>query len=133
MAAGVQDIAAIDTIGMTIAESLTTYFAQPAAQKLIEELQESGLNMDYLGQTDEAAIQDNYFKNKTVVLTGKLEHYTRREFTQKLQNLGAKVTGSVSKKTNYVIYGKDAGSKFTKAQTLGIPLLTEEEAIAQIE
>ncbi len=67
------------------------------------------------------------------MLTGKLEHYTRSEFTKKLQALGAKVTGSVSHKTDYVIYGKDAGSKYTKAQTLGVPLLTEEEAIAQIE
>ncbi len=133
MAAGVQDIAEIDTIGMTIAESLTTYFAQPSAQKLVEELQESGLNMNYLGADEPEEIKDNYFKGKTVVLTGKLAHYTRSEFTKKLQALGAKVTGSVSKKTNYVIYGKDAGSKYTKAQKLGVPLLTEEEAIAQIE
>lgn len=134
MAAGVQDIAEIDTIGMTIAKSLTTYFAQPSAQKLVEELKESGLNMDYLGQDEEAEnIQDNFFKGKTVVLTGKLAHYTRSEFTKKLQALGAKVTGSVSKKTDYVIYGEDAGSKYTKAQKLGTTLLTEEEAIAQIE
>lgn len=132
MAASVQDIVSIDTIGMTIAESLTTYFAQPAAQKLIEELQESGLNMDYLGEDEAAEITDNFFKGKTVVLTGKLAHYTRSEFTKRLQNLGAKVTGSVSHRTDYVIYGKDAGSKFTKAQNLGVPLLTEEEAIAQI-
>lgn len=134
MAADVQEVAAIDTIGPTIAESLTTYFAQPAVQKLIEELEESGLNMDYLGQDEtEAEIADNFFKNKTVVLTGKLAHYTRSEFTKRLQSLGAKVTGSVSHKTDYVIYGKDAGSKFTKAQSLGVPTLTEEEAIAQIK
>lgn len=134
MAAGVQDIAEIDTIGMTIAQSLTTYFAQPSAQKLVEELKESGLNMDYLGEDEESEnIQDNFFKGKTVVLTGKLAHYTRSEFTKKLQALGAKVTGSVSKKTDYVIYGEDAGSKYTKAQKLGTTLLTEEEAIAQIE
>ena len=132
MAQGVQDIASIDTIGMTIAESMTTYFAQPEVQKLIEELRESGLNMDYLGEDEEEA-PDNPFKDKTVVLTGKLEHYTRSEFTKKLQALGAKVTGSVSHKTDYVIYGKDAGSKYNKAQQLGVPLLTEEEAIAQIE
>ena len=132
MAQGVQEIASIDTIGMTIAESITTYFAQPEVQKLIEELRESGLNMDYLGEDEEEA-PDNPFKDKTVVLTGKLEHYTRSEFTKKLQALGAKVTGSVSHKTDYVIYGKDAGSKYNKAQQLGVPLLTEEEAIAQIE
>ena len=88
MAQGVQDIASIDTIGMTIAESMTTYFAQPEVQKLIEELRESGLNMDYLGEDEEAA-PDNPFKDKTDVLTGKLEHYTRSEFTKKLQALGA--------------------------------------------
>lgn len=133
MSLGVQDIASIDTIGMTTAESMTTYFAQPEAQKLIEELRESGLNMDYLGADEPEEAPDNPFKDKTVVLTGKLEHYTRSEFTKKLQALGAKVTGSVSHKTDYVIYGKDAGSKYNKAEQLGVPLLTEEEAIAQIE
>ena len=133
MQADVQDIASIDTIGTTIAESMTTYFAQPEVLKLVEELKESGLNMNYLGADSSAEIEDNFFKGKTVVLTGKLEHYTRSAFTKKMQELGAKVTGSVSKKTDYVIYGKDAGSKFTKAQDLGVALLTEEEAIAQIK
>ena len=133
--ADVQDVAAIDTIGMTIAESLTTYFAQDEVKDLVNELKNSGVNMDYLGAepADTAAIPDNYFKDKTVVLTGTLAHYTRSEFTKKLQALGAKVTGSVSGKTDYVIYGQDAGSKYTKAQKLGVPLLTEEEAIAQVK
>lgn len=135
MQAGVQDIAAIATIGSTIAESLTTYFSQLSAQKLVEELKESGLNMDYLGpdETQEEEIPDNFFKDKKVVLTGKLEHYTRSEFTKRLQSLGAKVTSSVSGKTNYVIYGTDAGSKLSKAENLGVPTLTEEEAISQIK
>ena len=133
--ADVQDVAAIDTIGMTIAESLTTYFAQDEVKDLVNELKNSGVNMDYLGAEpeDTAAIPDNYFKGKTVVLTGTLAHYTRSEFTKKLQSLGAKVTGSVSGKTDYVIYGQDAGSKYAKAQKLGVPLLTEEEAIAQVK
>ena len=133
--ADVQDVAAIATIGMTIAESLTTYFAQDEVKDLVNELKNSGVNMDYLGAepADTAAIPDNYFKGKTVVLTGTLAHYTRSEFTKKLQALGAKVTGSVSGKTDYVIYGQDAGSKYTKAQKLGVPLLTEEEAIAQVK
>ena len=133
--ADVQDVAAIATIGMTIAESLTTYFAQDEVKDLVNELKNSGVNMDYLGAEpeDTAAIPDNYFKGKTVVLTGTLAHYTRSEFTKKLQALGAKVTGSVSRKTDYVIYGQDAGSKYTKAQKLGVPLLTEEEAIAQVK
>ena len=133
--ADVQDVAAIATIGMTIAESLTTYFAQDEVKDLVNELKNSGVNMDYLGAepADTAAIPDNYFKGKTVVLTGTLAHYTRSEFTKKLQALGAKVTGSVSRKTDYVIYGQDAGSKYTKAQKLGVSLLTEEEAIAQVK
>ncbi|MCT6891866.1 MAG: NAD-dependent DNA ligase LigA, partial [Lactobacillus sp.] len=135
MAADVQDVAAIDTIGMTIAESLTTYFAQDEVVDLVNELKNSGLNMDYLGAGPEEteSIPDNYFKDKTVVLTGTLAHYTRSEFTKKLQSLGAKVTSSVSGKTDYVIYGQDAGSKYSKAQKLGVPLLTEEEAIAQVK
>lgn len=133
MNADVQEVASIATIGMTIAESLTTYFAQPEVIKLVEELKESGLNMDYLGEDEPEEIKDNYFKDKTVVLTGTLEHYTRSEFTKKLQSLGAKVTGSVSHNTDYVIYGENAGSKYTKAGNLGVPRLTEEEAIAHIE
>lgn len=132
MAASVQEVAAIDTIGETIAESLVTYFAQPEAQKLVAELIEAGLNTDFLGASISAA-PDNFFKDQTVVLTGKLAHYTRAEFSKKLQDLGAKVTGSVSKKTNYVIYGADAGSKYDKAQKLGVPLLTEKEAIAKLQ
>ena len=135
MEADVQEVAGIDTIGMTIAESLTTYFAQDEVVELVEELQASGVNMDYLSETEEQIedIPDNYFKGKTVVLTGTLSHFTRSEFTKKLLALGAKVTGSVSKKTDYVIYGKDAGSKYTKAQKLGVALLTEEEAVAQVK
>lgn len=131
MQASVSELTAIDTIGETIAESITTYFAQASVQKLVQELIDSGVNIDYLGEDEEIA--DNFFKNKTVVLTGKLAHFTRSEFTKKLESLGAKVTGSVSKKTDYVIYGTDAGSKLTKAESLQIALLTEEEAIEKIQ
>lgn len=133
MTLGVQELAAIDTIGMTIAQSLTTYFAQDSAKELIEDLKNSGVNMQYLGEDEPEAVPDNFFKEKTVVLTGKLAHFTRSEFTKQLQERGAKVTGSVSKKTDYVIYGEDAGSKYAKAKKLGISLLTEEEAIAQLK
>lgn len=129
--ASVQELTAIDTIGMTIAESLTAYFQQEEAKKLLARLEEAGVNMDYLGEDGEAA--DNFFKGKTVVLTGKLAHYSRAEFTKKLQALGAKVTGSVSKKTDYLVYGEDAGSKLAKAEALDIPRLTEAEAISKIE
>ena len=129
--ASVQELTAIDTLGMTIAESLTTYFQQEEAKKLLARLEEAGVNMDYLGEDGEAA--DNFFKGKTVVLTGKLAHYSRAEFTKKLQALGAKVTGSVSKKTDCLVYGEDAGSKLAKAEALDIPRLTEAEAISKIE
>lgn len=129
--ASVQELTAIDTIGMTIAESLTTYFQQEEAKKLLARLEEAGVNMDYLGEDGEAA--DNFFKGKTVVLTGKLAHYSRAEFTKKLQALGAKVTGSVSKNTDCLVYGEDAGSKLAKAEALDIPRLTEAEAISKIE
>lgn len=129
--ASVQELMAIDTIGMTIAESLTAYFQQEEAKKLLARLEEAGVNMDYLGEDGEAA--DNFFKGKTVVLTGKLAHYSRAEFTKKLQALGAKVTGSVSKKTDCLVYGEDAGSKLARAEALDIPRLTEAEAISKIE
>lgn len=129
--ASVQELTAIDTIGMTIAESLTAYFQQEEAKKLLARLEEAGVNMDYLGEDGEAT--DNFFKGKTVVLTGKLAHYSRAEFTKKLQALGAKVTGSVSKKTDCLVYGEDAGSKLAKAEALDIPRLTEAEAISKIE
>lgn len=129
--ASVQELTAIDTIGMTIAESLTAYFQQEEAKKLLTRLEEAGVNMDYLGEDGEA--EDNFFKGKTVVLTGKLAHYSRAEFTKKLQALGAKVTGSVSKKTDCLVYGEDAGSKLAKAEALDIPRLTEAEAISKIE
>lgn len=129
--ASVQELTAIDTIGMTIAESLTAYFQQEEAKKLLARLEEAGVNMDYLGEDGEAA--DNFFKGKTVVLTGKLAHYSRAEFTKKLQALGAKVTGSVSKKTDCLVYGEDVGSKLAKAEALDIPRLTEAEAISKIE
>lgn len=126
-----EEITAIPTIGMTIADSLTAYFEQDSAQVLLVKLKAAGLNMRFLGQAP-AAAPANAFKGKRVVLTGKLAHFTRREFTAKLQALGAKVTSSVSKKTDYVIYGSDPGSKFDRAQALGIKLLTEAAALQQL-
>ena len=127
----VPELITIDTIGETIAESMVTYFNQPSAQKLLQELKDSNVNMKFLGISDQEA-PENFFKDKKVVLTGKLEHFTRNEFTKKLQILGATVTGSVSKKTDYLIYGSDAGSKKIKAEKLEVPMLTETEAIAKI-
>ena len=116
-------IASIDSLGMVVAESLKRYFAQEGSKRLLQELQEAGVNMTYLG---EKVAADAALSGMTVVLTGKLERLTRSEAKAKLESLGAKVTGSVSKKTDLVVAGSDAGSKLTKAQELGIQV--EDEA-----
>ena len=116
-------IASIDSLGMVVAESLKSYFAQEGSKRLLHELKEAGVNMDYLGK--KVAV-DAALSGMTVVLTGKLERLTRSEAKAKLESLGAKVTGSVSKKTDLVVAGSDAGSKLTKAQELGIQV--EDEA-----
>lgn len=116
-------IASIDSLGMVVAESLKSYFAQEGSKRLLQELKEAGVNMAYLG---EKVAADAALSGMTVVLTGKLERLTRSEAKAKLESLGAKVTGSVSKKTDLVVAGSDAGSKLTKAQELGIQV--EDEA-----
>ena len=116
-------IASIDSLGMVVAESLKRYFAQEGSKRLLQELKEAGVNMAYLG---EKVAADATLSGMTVVLTGKLERLTRSEAKAKLESLGAKVTGSVSKKTDLVVAGSDAGSKLTKAQELGIQV--EDEA-----
>ena len=119
-------IASIDSLGMVVAESLKSYFAQEGSKRLLQELKEAGVNMAYLG---EKVAADAALSGMTVVLTGKLERLTRSEAKAKLESLGAKVTGSVSKKTDLVVAGSDAGSKLTKAQELGIQV--EDEAWLQ--
>ena len=120
--AEVETIAAIDSLGMVVAESLQRYFAQEGSQLLLEELKDAGVNLDYLGQKVAA---DAPLSGKTVVLTGKLERLTRSEAKAKLEALGAKVTGSVSKKTDLLVAGSDAGSKLSKAQELSIEIQDE--------
>ena len=115
-------IASIDSLGMVVAESLKRYFAQEGSKRLLQELKEAGVNMAYLG---EKVAADAALSGMTVVLTGKLERLTRSEAKAKLESLGAKVTGSVSKKTDLVVAGSDAGSKLTKAQELGIQVENE--------
>lgn len=117
-----EEIASIDSLGMVIAKSLHSYFAQEGTQILLKELEEAGVNLAYLG---EKAAADAVLSGKTVVLTGKLETLTRTQAKEKLLRLGANVAGSVSKKTDLVIAGADAGSKLTKAQELGIEIKDE--------
>ena len=118
-----EEIAAIDSLGTVIAQSLHTYFEQEGSQILLAELQEAGVNLDYLGQK---AAADAALSGMTVVLTGKLQKLTRNQAKEKLQSLGADVSGSVSKKTDLVVAGQDAGSKLAKAQELGIEIRDED-------
>lgn len=117
-----EEIASIDSLGMVIAKSLHSYFAQEGTQILLKELEEAGVNLAYLG---EKVAADAVLSGKTVVLTGKLETLTRTQAKEKLLRLGANVAGSVSKKTDLVIAGADAGSKLAKAQELGIEIQDE--------
>ena len=116
------EVASIESLGGVIAKSLQTYFATEGSEILIRELKEAGVNLDYKGQT---VVADATLSGLTVVLTGKLERLKRSEAKSKLESLGAKVTGSVSKKTDLVVAGADAGSKLQKAQELGIEVRDE--------
>lgn len=117
-----EEVASIESLGSVIAQSLQSYFETEGAKILLRELKELGVNLDYKGQVVAA---DAALSGLTVVLTGKLERLTRSEAKSKLENLGAKVTGSVSKKTDLVVAGADAGSKLQKAQELGIEIRDE--------
>ncbi|WP_162012769.1 NAD-dependent DNA ligase LigA [Streptococcus sp. S784/96/1] len=115
-------IASIEGVGGVIAKSLRSYFAKNESQLLLKELADYGVNLSYLGKK---VAQDAALSGMTIVLTGKLEQMGRKEAKEKLENLGAKVTGSVSKKTDLVVAGSDAGSKLIKAQELGIRVENE--------
>ncbi|HGK1873740.1 TPA: NAD-dependent DNA ligase LigA [Streptococcus pneumoniae] len=117
-----EEVASIESLGGVIAKSLQTYFATAGSEILLRELKETGVNLDYKGQT---VVADAALSGLTVVLTGKLERLKRSEAKSKLESLGAKVTGSISKKTDLVVVGADAGSKLQKAQELGIQVRDE--------
>ena len=117
-----EEVASIESLGSVIAQSLQTYFATEGSKILLDELKEAGVNLNYKGQT---VVADAALSGLTVVLTGKLERLKRSEAKSKLESLGAKVTGSVSKKTDLVVAGADAGSKLQKAQELGIEVRDE--------
>ncbi|TMR79458.1 NAD-dependent DNA ligase LigA [Streptococcus pseudopneumoniae] len=117
-----EEVASIESLGGVIAKSLQTYFATEGSEILLRELKETGVNLDYKGQT---IVADAALSGLTVVLTGKLKRLKRSEAKSKLESLGAKVTGSVSKKTDLVVVGADAGSKLQKAQEFGIEVRDE--------
>ena len=115
-------------IGGITARSLISWFQSPQSRHLIETLREAGVNLE----SHEAPAGDK-LAGKTFVLTGALERFTRDQAGAMIEAQGGKVSGSVSKKTSYVVAGEAAGSKLRKAQELGIPVLTEEEVLALFE
>ena len=126
-----EDLLEIPDVGPVVARSIVNWFASEHNKELIEQLRAEGLNFNFLGSISKAA--NSYFSGKTVVLTGTLDSMGRKEATEILENLGAKVTGSVSKATDAVVAGHDAGSKLDKAQALGITVLSESEFLELIK
>lgn len=134
MVAEKETINAIDTIGPVIADSIEKYFSNEEVKELVAELKRAGVNTDYLGQTTaDLASVESPFKDKVIVLTGKLTHFNRNEAKEKIEALGGKVTGSVSKKTDIVVAGEDAGSKLEKAEKLEITVWNETQMVEAIE
>ena len=130
-AASEEELLEIPDVGPVLCKSLVEWFGKEENIKLINDLKEKGLNFKYLGSTTSAA--NSYFSGKTVVLTGTLSSMGRKEATTLLEDVGAKVTGSVSKATDCVIAGTEAGSKLDKAQALGIQVLNEDEFLSLIK
>lgn len=123
MNASYDELSYIEDIGPVMANSIREFFLQDQTVDLIKRLKEAGVNTKSL----EEEIEDKKLEGKTFVLTGTLEKYTRTEASDIIEKLGGKTSGSVSKKTDYVLAGEDAGSKLSKAQSLGITILSEED------
>ncbi|MCL1948690.1 MAG: NAD-dependent DNA ligase LigA [Turicibacter sp.] len=136
MAAAVDDIIKVDEIGEAVARSVVHYFSQDANRALIAQLEGIGLNMTQgtgAPREAKAPVADSVLSGKTVVLTGTLHQLTRAEAQSLLEQLGAKVTGSVSKNTDFLIAGEKAGSKLAKAESLGVAIMTEADLLAMKE
>lgn len=118
-----EELVSVPDVGDIVANCIVEFFHEEKVLKTIDELLEIGVNPKF----EEKEIIESVFDGKTVVVTGTMEKYSRKEIKEKLEMLGAKVAGSVSKKTDYVVYGKEAGSKLTKAEELGVKTLTEDE------
>lgn len=128
MCATVEDLTQVQDVGAVTAQAIVDWFGTEQAQSMIEKLKAAGVNM-----TCEIQVTDNRFAGKTFVLTGALTKFTRDEATEQIERYGGKASGSVSKKTSYVVVGENAGSKERKARDLGIPILSEEEFLTMIQ
>ncbi|MGP4067033.1 NAD-dependent DNA ligase LigA [Halobacillus sp. B29] len=126
-AADAEALEGIPEIGEKMADSIARYFDKPQVIQLLEELKQLGINMAYKGARKQEAPADSPFADKTIVITGKMEEYKRSDMKGIVEELGGNVTGSVSKKTDILIAGEDAGSKYTKAQELGVEIWNEEQ------
>ena len=125
-----EEIAAIDGFGQIMAESAAYYFSLPETRKLIDSFRTKGVNLESFEKEES---KDLRFSGKTFVLTGALPTYTRAEAGKMIEDRGGKVSSSVSKKTSFVLAGEEAGSKLTKAQKLGVPIISEEEFLAMLQ
>ena len=123
-----EDLVAVDDIGEITAQSILEWMRSPQSQHLMARLREAGVNTQAAEQGE-----DLRFAGLTFVLTGGLERFTRDQAAELIEQRGGKASGSVSKKTTYVVAGEGAGSKLRKAQELGIPVLTEEEFVKMME
>ena len=121
--ADVENLSQVEDIGPIVANSIREFFEQEQTKDLISRLKQAGVNTQRLKEDDE----DERFAGKTFVLTGSLENFSREEASNIIEKFGGKTSSSVSKKTSYVLAGEDAGSKLTKAQNLGVTIITEQE------
>ena len=128
-----EQLTAVHEIGDKMADSVVSYFDNEEVQELITRLEQLGVNLSYTGKKVDLSNLDHVLTGKTVVLTGKLEQLTRQEAKEKIEQVGGTVSGSVSKKTDIVIAGEDAGSKLDKARTLGIPVWDENRLIEELK
>ncbi|WP_112179848.1 MULTISPECIES: NAD-dependent DNA ligase LigA [Paraliobacillus] len=133
VAATYDDLVAVNEIGEKMADSIVRYFSEDHVKELVEQLKLLGLNMNYLGPKKTQQAEDSIFSGKTIVLTGKMEQLTRPEAKEKIEALGGNVTGSVSKKTDLLIAGSEAGSKLDKARKLDIEVWEEQQLIDALD
>ena len=128
MEASLEELTEIPDVGQVTAESIYEWFRQEQSVHMISELRRAGVNFE-----SKRVVSDDRFAGKTFVLTGALSRFTREEATEKIELYGGKASGSVSRKTSYVVVGENAGSKERKARELGIPILTEDEFLEMIQ
>ena len=128
MAATVEELTEVPDVGAVTAQNIADWFAQLQSQHMVQRLRQAGVNF-----VSKRTVTDARFAGMTFVLTGALSKFTREEATEKIELFGGKASGSVSKKTTYVVVGENAGSKERKARELDIPILSEDDFLAMIE